>query len=58
MNTIRPITKTEYRALIVICNYYRDICTIWYHMLSPMIEAAFEPKEKSNWNKNIELEFK
>ena len=58
MNTIRPITKTEYRALIVICNYYRDICTIWYHMLLLMIEEATEPKEKSNWNKNIEQEFK
>ena len=46
MNTIRSINNTEDRALIGMYNYYWDICTIWYSMLSPLIEDANGPKKK------------
>ena len=40
----RPVTTTEAISIIVMVQYYRDICPRWSQILSPLTEAASCPK--------------
>ena len=51
MDLGQPTTMSEVQAFIVIVQYYRDMCTSWYHTLDPLIKATSGPKGwKIPWN--------
>ena len=54
-----PSTTTEARALVVMFQYYRNMCPRWSHILAPVTEAASGPKgRKILWDDALESSFK
>ena len=59
MDIGRPSTTTEAQVLIGMVQYYRDMCSRWSHILSPLTEAYSGPKgRKILWNDALESSFK
>ena len=59
MNLGRPTTTTEAQALVGMVQYYRDVWTMWYHILALLTEVAIGPKvRKILWNDTLEESFK
>ena len=59
MDTGRPSTTTEARALIGMVQYYRNMWPRRSHVLAPLTEAASGPKgRKILWNDALEIYFK
>ena len=44
MDLGRSNTTTEYRELIGMFQYYKDIWTRWFNVLAPTTDADSEPK--------------
>ena len=59
MDIRRPTTTTEYRALIGIFQYYREIWPRRPHILAPLTEVDISLKgRKILWNDDLESSFK